>query len=468
MKIHSSAPLLAFCALTPLHGTETKTPIGLRADGSPIHAWISAASFQVNHPAPHVLLVEPAPLDTQGWTVTRVEPPDASLAFPPKGTAYTGAEREAQVLWRWALALGPDAVAGSDRLSRALVASGSVRDWNPKETNPSPARLELRQRLDRTPLTVARQLGTHYGHAFDKIAYIPAVALIGRLHVAKLLGDESTVQAVVRLAHSAPIPQAPDGPTLAGHLIFAALAGYGRDDEALHRVRFAASTALSAEGTPLPVVPNHREMSDAVFLNGPILAAAGRLTGDPRYYQAALNHLRFMRKLCLRPDGLYRHSPLTEAAWGRGNGFPALGVTLMLSDWPASVPGRDEILQNLRDHLAALAPHQDESGLWHQVIDHPESYREFSCTCMIAFALARGMREGWLERSRFESSCQRAWEAIKLRIDRDGKELVDVCAGTDKQVSLENYFLRPAILGRDDRGGAMALLLAAELARTGQ
>jgi unsaturated rhamnogalacturonyl hydrolase len=59
---------------------------------------------------------------------------------------------------------------------------------------------------------------------------------------------------------------------------------------------------------------------------------------------------------------------------------------------------------------------------------------------------------------------QKAWKAIKLRIGPDGK-LVDVCAGTGKQKSLQDYYERPAILGVDPRGGAMALLFSTAMMR---
>lgn len=55
-------------------------------------------------------------------------------------------------------------------------------------------------------------------------------------------------------------------------------------------------------------------MSDAVFMAGPILATTGRLTGDQKYFDAAAVHFASMRTYCLREDGLYRHSPLCEAA----------------------------------------------------------------------------------------------------------------------------------------------------------
>ena len=60
---------------------------------------------------------------------------------------------------------------------------------------------------------------------------------------------------------------------------------------------------------------------------------------------------------------------------------------------------------------------------------------------------------------------QKAWEAVKARIGNDGDTLVDVCTGTGKQASVEDYYRREAILGHDDRGGAMALLLAGEMER---
>ena len=42
--------------------------------------------------------------------------------------------------------------------------------------------------------------------------------------------------------------------------------------------------------------------------------------------------------------------------------------------------------------------------------------------------------------------------------------LVDVCTGTGKQKNLRAYYDRMAILGKDARGGAMALLVSTEMA----
>jgi len=305
------------------------------------------------------------------------------------------------------------------------------------------------------------------------VQYISSLALVGRLRLGAATGDPSQRADVERivapyLAGGQPALGAKRGGSeLAGHLIFSELYDPTQKTDpqnlaCVRLVRAVADLGFDAAGQPREALPGHNEMSDAVFMGCPILAAAGRMTGEARYYQMCLRHLRFTRRLTLRKDGLYRNSPLCEAAWGRGNGFPALGLAWTLSNWPATVPGREELFSDFRNHLEALLPYQDVSGCWHQVIDHPESYREFSCTCMITWAMARGIRLGLLPRERFAPAIERGWHAVKLRIQPDGT-LVDVCVGTAKQPSLRDYLDRPAIWDHDDRGGAMALLLATEM-----
>ncbi|MFM9964836.1 MAG: glycoside hydrolase family 88 protein [Planctomycetaceae bacterium] len=335
------------------------------------------------------------------------------------------------------------------------------------------ARAERQRRQSRTPIEVARQLSQRYGHSLKSVQYIPAVAVIGRLRLSELTNDPSHRQAVEKLLEpyvsgkQSAIGDKPSGGDFAGHLVFGELALRTTDEpnkaKLIALAKAAADFAFDKEGRPLAAMPSHVEMSDAVFMACPILAQVGRLTGDVKYHDMAVRHLSFMRKLCARPDGLYRNSPLNEAAWGRGNGFPALGLALTLTDLPAEHPGRAEMLRVFQEHLAALRTHQDPTGMWHQVIDHDESYRELTATCMITFAMLRGMKQGWLDRATFEPCVGKAWPAILARIGTDGS-LIDVCEGTGKQTSLRAYLDRKALLGFDDRGGAMALLVATEMA----
>jgi rhamnogalacturonyl hydrolase YesR len=111
--------------------------------------------------------------------------------------------------------------------------------------------------------------------------------------------------------------------------------------------------------------------------------------------------------------------------------------------------------------MAALVPFQDANGMWREVVDQRGSYPEYSATAMIATAMLKGVQHSWLESASYRPRVDLAWRAILARTGADGR-LIDVCESTGKQKSLKDYLHRAAILDRDPRGGAMALLLATE------
>jgi rhamnogalacturonyl hydrolase YesR len=75
--------------------------------------------------------------------------------------------------------------------------------------------------------------------------------------------------------------------------------------------------------------------------------------------------------------------------------------------------------------------------------------------------MAQGIRRGWLDSS-YRPALDLAWQGVTERIDDVGG-LVDCCTNTGVQTSLQAYIDRPAIFGRDDRGGTMALWFALEM-----
>lgn len=516
IALAASAPL-AFAQAQVIH-----LPIGVTAEGSPIHATVQEAALDPTAEKPSVLLV--AGLDGQddsvdlaaalmrspvadAYTLSAVLNvfPDREPVpeFPPEGPFYGPPSAESQYLWRFLGTLAPDIVIDlrADERPSPLAAAlnrgaqpadvgrvpATVMRFEPAEKSldqlgreisgrlteladgleVSGARRELRQRLARSPMDVALQLETAYGHALENAVYIPALALIGRLRLGDLDGA-SRLADVERIA--APylegkpsLGSRPTGSHVSGHLVFADLYERTENSDYLDLALAAADLGFESDGSLKVSMPFHNEMSDSVFMGCAILARAGRLSSDGRYFRMALKHLRFMQALDWRPDGLYRHSPLDDAAWGRGNGFPALGLALALTDWPEGEPGYAEVRDSYIRHLRALARYQDPTGTWHQVVDRPESYREFTSTAMIGFAVTRGLRQGWLARDEFEAVSNRAWRAVSLRVKSDAT-LVDVCRSTGRQDSLRAYYAREAILGRDDRGGAMALLFATERA----
>jgi rhamnogalacturonyl hydrolase YesR len=202
--------------------------------------------------------------------------------------------------------------------------------------------------------------------------------------------------------------------------------------------------------------PLDNEMSDSVFMVCPLLTRAGMADG-------AADHFERMERICRRPDGLWRHSPLCEAAWGRGNAFPLTGLALTLLWMPKGHPRRGKLLAAFQALGRTLLRHQQADGMWRQVIDHGAAWAEYSATAMITAALGIGRRDGWLEGSGVTRAIGRGWRAIAARTGANG-EIGGVCESTGKQTSLEAYLARRAITGLDSRGGAMGLFLAAEMA----
>jgi unsaturated rhamnogalacturonyl hydrolase len=415
------------------------------------------------------------------FAVPMANPARARLAFPPQGNAYRE-NPEAHALWRWLGTRAPDLVlvAGTEdgglaaALGRERVAgmgtmparrwSGEA-DWaahlGPIDRSPAAlAGLAPPRRRARTPRELATGLARHYGRDFEQPWYIGAIALIARLKLGELEDVRRLAEPWVDGTRDS--LARPNALVMAGHIVFTELARATGDPRYTALVRRVAELGFDAGGNMLEAMPYHDGYSDSVFMGTAILAQAGALTGEARYFAMADRHLRFMQRLDLRPDGLYRHRPEADVAWGRGNGFAALGLALVLTELPAGGEAFLHALASYRSLMDALLPLQTPDGLWRNVVDHPGAFAEFSGTAMIGFALRRGLARGWIEGRRYEEAVARAWDAVNARTSSDGG-MVDVCESTARLTTLEEYLGRTAILGQDARGGAMAMLFATEL-----
>jgi unsaturated rhamnogalacturonyl hydrolase len=407
--------------------------------------------------------------------------PDAQpLQFPPSGIAYRE-QIESHVLWRWTgthapdlvLVAGPDPgltealslqpVADVGRIpARRVDASTRFLQSLPDRIDASSARQEIRRRQARSPRAFAEQLARVYGRDFTQPNYIAAMAIISRLR----LGEQKDVALLLApyLDGAKNSFAKPSQSSLAAHLLFFEYARRAGDDRAAALVKNAAASGFTDSGDLREFMPLHGGWSDSLFMDVPILSKAGALTGDRRYFDMAARHVAFMQQIVLRPDGLYRHQASADAAWGRGNAFAALGMALTLTDFPRDHPAHARLLGTFQAHMQALARFQDENGMWRNVIDRPGAYAEYSATAMIAAAMLRGIRQGWLERRTYQPLVDKAWQAILARTSADGR-VIDVCESTGTRgLTDDDYLRRAALLGRDERGGGMAMFLATELA----
>jgi rhamnogalacturonyl hydrolase YesR len=117
-------------------------------------------------------------------------------------------------------------------------------------------------------------------------------------------------------------------------------------------------------------------------------------------------------------------------------------------------------LQLFQRHIEGIVKVQSDSGLWHQLLDNPNSYLETSCSAMFIYAIARGVTKGYIH-PRFEAVARRGWEGVRSRIHPDGM-IEGVCAGTGVSDVLEDYLSRPTPLN-DVHGTGAVLLAGAEI-----
>ncbi|GAB4581091.1 MAG: glycoside hydrolase family 88 protein [Anaerolineales bacterium] len=86
--------------------------------------------------------------------------------------------------------------------------------------------------------------------------------------------------------------------------------------------------------------------------------------------------------------------------WSRAIGWYAMAIADVLDDFPPDHPSRGELIAILHRTLTAVASFQDApTGLWWQILDQgtrPGNYLEASGTSMFVYAIAKGVRKGYL------------------------------------------------------------------------
>ena len=314
------------------------------------------------------------------------------------------------------------------------------------------------------PLAVARILAAKYP-AQPIMSYIPALSWSSQLRLTSLTKEPQWREKAMRdiqpfVSGETPAIAEPYRLTsMAGALAFADAASMSADRAPGALARKVAAFILPQ--TPGEVIRFATGWTDDMFMAGSVLSRV-----DNGAHAAVVGNLltAYAEKL-QRPDGIFIHALDGPHAWGRGNGFALLGVTEALTHLGADWSDRTRVLEIYRRHVAALAKLQSDDGSWRQVVDEPTSYRELTVTAMTTAAIARGITRGWIDRQTYEPIVNRGWQAVAARVNADGT-VKDVCSSTGLGPTKEYYLNRPVVNGSDDRGGAMALLAAIEVAES--
>jgi len=210
-------------------------------------------------------------------------------------------------------------------------------------------------------------------------------------------------------------------------------------------LQFRLSDATFARNQPMP----NSVWLDDLYMSVPCLAQMGVLNNDVRYFNDATKQIkRFYSKMFVQNKDLFMHgwvqemSPHPAFHWARANGWAIMAMVELLSVLPADHPDRTTVINILKEHAAALRRMQAPSGLWHQLVDRPDSYEETSASAMYVFAMARAINRGWLSYTTYGPVVARGWNGLTTKVNAMG-EVEGTCIGTGLGWDDTFYLNRP-------------------------
>jgi unsaturated rhamnogalacturonyl hydrolase len=198
---------------------------------------------------------------------------------------------------------------------------------------------------------------------------------------------------------------------------------------------------------------------DDIWMIGALQLQAWRATDDARYLDRAAHTAQAYVERLQQPNGLIHHGPDAPFFWGRGNGWVAAALAEVLSELPPTHPRFAAVEAGYRRMMAALLRYQAPDGMWRQLVDDPDAWKETSATAMFGFAMTVGVKRGLLREPAYRVAANRAWKALAAYIGEDG-QVSDVCVGTGQSREVAYYLARPRTTG-DLHGQAPLMWFAA-------
>lgn len=197
---------------------------------------------------------------------------------------------------------------------------------------------------------------------------------------------------------------------------------------------------------------------DDMFMITAVQAQAYLVTGDKKYIDRASREMVLYLKEIQRPNGLFYHAPNTPYFWGRGNGWMAVGMAEMLRILPKDDPHKGQIKAAYLKMMETLLRYQGYDGMWSQIIDDPNSWKETSSTAMFTYAMIIGVKNGWLDKKTYGAAARKAWLSLLTYLNED-YNIRNVCEGTGAKNDYQYYLDRKKLTG--DLHGQAALLWCA-------
>jgi unsaturated rhamnogalacturonyl hydrolase len=166
---------------------------------------------------------------------------------------------------------------------------------------------------------------------------------------------------------------------------------------------------------------------------------------------------------------------LSPMFWGRAIGWYAMALVDVLDYFPENHPQRAELIKILNRLAPAIQKYQDpKSGTWYLILDKPGekgNYLEASAACMFVYALAKGVRKGYLPET-YLTVAQKGYQGIlKEFVETDANGQTNLngtvggagLGGNPYRDGTYQYYVSEKIVKNDPKGMGAFLMAATEI-----
>lgn len=237
------------------------------------------------------------------------------------------------------------------------------------------------------------------------------------------------------------------------------------------------------------IYPNQMWL-DGIYMAEPFLAEYARRFDEPAAFEEVAHQIRLIEEHTRdEKTGLLYHawdesktqrwadptSGCSPHFWGRAVGWYMMAIVDVLDHFPRQQAYRSDLIAILNRTAEALVKVQDESnGLWYQILDLPEragNYLEASASAMFVYALAKGVRKGFLPQDYLLSALRGYHGLLRnlIKVNSQGMlTLEGTCGGAGlggepfRDGSFE-YYVSEEIVPNDPKGVGAFILAALEM-----
>ncbi len=231
---------------------------------------------------------------------------------------------------------------------------------------------------------------------------------------------------------------------------------------------------------------------DGIYMASPFLARASLMFEQPGGFEDVANQIVWIESHTRDArTGLLYHGwdesrsqewadPQTgcsKSFWGRAMGWYAMAIVDVLDYMPAQHQRRAAVIDVFQRLAKGVAAYQDsKTGLWRQVVDQgtrEKNYLEASASSMFVYAIAKGVRKGYLGKE-YATIAKRAYEGLVkhlVRVDPDGSvTLTGICSvgglgGPQKRDGTFDYYMSEPVVENDLKGVGAFLMACVEIDR---